>query len=173
MNASDRHRPRASAPTSRREVRGSQNTSLRTHAAIDAASQPLRSTQAREWTNTWRREVRPRAIRLIAARAESLRWSPALLNLVLEELGVDDLFVELLGTARTIPRHRYAQAVAVAIALRHSWRLDNLASVSDRLGLGLGRFALSRGREFQSARISRLTTTARRRSSAAAKGKRS
>ena len=176
MTESDRHARRVPAAASSRDFRASPNSQLGTEAVAAARLRSL-STQ-RKSLDIWRREVRPRAVSLIAARTQTLRWSPALLDLVLEELAVDDLFVELLGTARTIPRHRYAQALAVAIALRHSWRPDSLASVANRLGLERSLCAFCRGREFHSAsaraaRTSPPTKTTRRRSSAAEKGQRS
>ena len=176
MTEPDRHTRRAAAPARSRDVRASPHTPLGTKA-VAAARLPSLSTQ-RNLLDLWRREVRPRAVSFIAARTQTLRWSPALLDLVLEELAIDDLFVELLGTARTIPRHRYAQALAVAIALRHSWRPDTLASVANRLGLERSLSAFCRGMEFHSvsaraARTSPPTKTIRRRLSAAEKGPRS
>lgn len=44
-----------------------------------------------------RPEVRLRALRLIVGRASTTRWSPRLLTLLLEELHVDDLFIEIVG----------------------------------------------------------------------------
>jgi hypothetical protein len=178
MVESGRYPQRSAATKSCREACTSHNTPRPAEPLIETASQRSLSSQRRASMEIWCRDVRPRAVRLIAARTQTLRWSPALLALVLEELAIDDLFVELLGTARTIPRHRYAQAVAVAIALRHSWRPDSLASVANRLGLGLGLCALCRGREFHSAsvraaRTASPTKTRPRRSSAAEKGKRS
>lgn len=64
-----------------------------------------------------------------------LRWSPALLSTLLAELHVGDHFDQLFGPAEKLSRRRYAQAVAVAIAFRHSWRPDDLAATRRRLGL--------------------------------------
>ena len=78
---------------------------------------------------------RIKVLRLIARRVKTLSWTPALLALLLDELYVDDLFTDVVGDPDTIPPHGYASAVAVAIALRHSWRFDDLAAIADRLGV--------------------------------------
>jgi len=77
----------------------------------------------------WREELRPRALRLFAARTATLPWSRALLKLVVRELYPDDLFAELIGNLDRIPRRRWPQVVALAVALRHSWRRDGLAQI--------------------------------------------
>jgi hypothetical protein len=66
---------------------------------------------------------------------KTLSWTPALLALLLDELYVDDLFTDVVGDPHTIPPHGYAPAVAVAIALRHSWQPNDLAAIADRLGM--------------------------------------
>ena len=78
-------------------------------------------------------DPRIQALRLIARQLRSLSWSPALLALLLDELYVDDLFEDVVGNPDTIPVNGYAHAVAVAIALRHSWRPDDLAAAARRL----------------------------------------
>ena len=77
----------------------------------------------------WREELRPRALRLFAARTATLPWSRALLKLVVRELYPDDLFAELIGNVDRVPRRRWPQVVALAVALRHSWRQDGLAQI--------------------------------------------
>jgi hypothetical protein len=77
----------------------------------------------------WREELRPRALRLFAARTAKLPWSRALLKLVVRELYPDDLFAELIGNLDRVPRRRWPQVVALAVALRHSWRQDGLARI--------------------------------------------
>ena len=77
----------------------------------------------------WREELRPRALRLFAARTATLPWSRALLKLVVRELYPDDLFAELIGNLDRIPRRRWPQVVALAVALRHSWRQHGLAQI--------------------------------------------
>jgi len=81
----------------------------------------------------WRDELRPRAVRLFAARATKLRWSRALLKLVIKELYPDDLFKELVGDLDHVPPRRWPGVIAVAVALRHSWRRDGLARFTRRL----------------------------------------
>src|SRR6185295_12668654 len=77
----------------------------------------------------WREELRPRALRLFAARTATLPWSRALLKLVVRELYPDDLFAELIGNLDRVPRRRWPQVVALAVALRYSWRRDGLAQI--------------------------------------------
>jgi len=77
----------------------------------------------------WREELRPRALRLFAARTATLPWSRALLKLVVRELYPDDLFAELIGNLDRVPRRRWPQVVALAVALRHSWRQDGLTHI--------------------------------------------
>ena len=74
----------------------------------------------------WREELRPRALRLLAARTTKLQWSRALLKLVVHELYPDDLFSELIGNLDRVPPRRWPQVIALAVALRHSWRQDGL-----------------------------------------------
>ena len=77
----------------------------------------------------WREELRPSALRLFAARTRKLPWSRALLKLVVRELYPDDLFSELIGNLDRVPRQRWPQAIALAVALRHSWRQNGLAQI--------------------------------------------
>ncbi len=83
----------------------------------------------------WRAVLRPEVLRLIAGSTKRLSWNGRLLAVLLEELYVDDLFTELIGPPQRLPTARYAQAVALAIALRHSWRPDDLLDVATRLGI--------------------------------------
>jgi hypothetical protein len=85
----------------------------------------------------WREELRPRAIRSFAARTGKLTWSRALVKLVVEELFPDDLFTELVGNLDRVPRRLWPHVIAVAVALRHSWRRDGLARVARRLRVPL------------------------------------
>ena len=80
-------------------------------------------------------DPRVEALRRIACQMKTLSWTPALFALLLDELYADDLFTELVGDPHAIPQRRYAHAVAVAIALRHSWRPDDLQAVAGRLGV--------------------------------------
>ena len=95
-----------------------------------------RSRQADAETRRWRRDARPESIRAAVASTRALRWNRRLIEAVLEELYVDDHFEELLGTAPgDLRSSQYAQAVAVAVILRHSWHPDDLACVLKRLKL--------------------------------------
>ena len=94
---------------------------------------------------SWRRTLRPCFLHLFAQRAATLRWSRTLLTLLVDELQTDDRFFELVGDLRYLPVRQYPQAIAIAIALRHSWRPDDLARLARRLGIHLSTKALSRG----------------------------
>ncbi|MGE3841254.1 MAG: ParB/RepB/Spo0J family partition protein [Vicinamibacterales bacterium] len=83
----------------------------------------------------WRSELRPRAVRLIAERAAKLSWSPMLLRLLLEDIRPDDLFLEVLGKPDRIGVKHYPRALAIALALRHSWQRQDLLTFSKRLGV--------------------------------------
>ena len=85
----------------------------------------------------WRAEFRPRAMRQFAARTATLTWSRALLKLVVAELFPDDLFTELVGNLDRVPRREWPHVIAIAVALRHSWRRDGLARIARRLHISL------------------------------------
>ena len=85
----------------------------------------------------WRDECRPRAMRLFATRTAKLTWSRALLKLVIAELFPDDLFTELVGNLDRVPPRHWPRVLAIAVALRHSWRRDGLARVARRLRVSL------------------------------------
>ena len=76
-----------------------------------------------------------RTLRAIANRATALPWSPSILEALLDELHVDDVFVDLVGDPRSLAIRSYPKAIAVALALRHSWRTDDLAALTRRLKL--------------------------------------
>jgi hypothetical protein len=61
-----------------------------------------RATQQRE-AERWRKQLRPRAMRLFAARTAKLHGSRALLKLLVEERYPDDLFTELVGDLDRVP----------------------------------------------------------------------
>ena len=88
-------------------------------------------------TQRWREEVRPRVMRLFAARTATLTWSRALLKLVVEELYPDDLFAKLIDNLDHVPRRKWPHVVAVAVALRHSWRRDGLRRIARHLHISL------------------------------------
>ena len=84
----------------------------------------------------WRRDTRPRIVRAAVSATKAIRWSPVLIEAVLEEMYVDDHFEELLGRSPGDLRPgQYARAVAVALILRHSWHPDDLACMLKRLKL--------------------------------------
>jgi hypothetical protein len=95
-------------------------------------------TQQRADAERWRRELRPRAMRFIASRTTTLTWTRALLRLLLDELqSEDDLFSEIVGPLDRIPPKRFPQAVAIALALRHSWLQSDLTRIANRLRISL------------------------------------
>ena len=85
----------------------------------------------------WRDQLRPSAMRIFAARTAKLPCSRSLLKLLVEELYPDDLFTELVGNLDRVPLRRWPQIVAIAVALRHSWRRDGLARIAKRLRVSL------------------------------------
>jgi hypothetical protein len=86
--------------------------------------------------NRWRATARLDALRSIVRRTAGLSLDPALLLLLLDELQVDELFDQLIGKPQRVRTAQYPQAIAVAIALRHSWRPDDLGEIAKRLGIG-------------------------------------
>ena len=74
----------------------------------------------------------PSVLRLVR-QTKGIRWTPGLLEILLDELFVTDDFVALLGNPIDLPVDRYPQAVAVAMALRHSWRQDDFRRFTRRL----------------------------------------
>jgi hypothetical protein len=85
----------------------------------------------------WRGNLRPRAMRLFSARTKTLTWSRALVKLIVEELFPDDLFTELVGHLDRVPPRQWPHVLAVAVALRHSWRRDGLAHLARRLRVSM------------------------------------
>src|SRR5262249_5171130 len=69
--------------------------------------------------------------------AAKLTWSRALLKLIVDELYPDDLFTELVGNLVRVPSRQWPRVLAIAVALRHSWRRDGLARVARRLRVSL------------------------------------
>jgi hypothetical protein len=103
----------------------------------------------------WRTELRPRAMRLFAARAAKLTWSRALLKLLVNELYPDDTFTELVGHLDRVPRRQWPRVVAIALALRHSWRRDGLARIARRLHISLAAKNVRRQKSTRRSRPSR------------------
>lgn len=60
-----------------------------------------------------------------------MRWSATLFDVLVDELNVSEELSDLLGEPKSLPISRYPQAVAVALALRYSWREDLLRNSSD------------------------------------------
>jgi hypothetical protein len=87
-------------------------------------------------TVQWRRNRRLPTLRRVVVQTVGLRWSSTLINVLLDELIVGDELEELVGPTGHLPRARYAQAVAVALALRYSYREDLLRSFVRRLHRG-------------------------------------
>ena len=107
----------------------------------DEKAEKARRRQEEAWekqrleAERWRTELRPRAVRLIAQRTAKLPWSRMLLRLLLEDIRIDDLFLEVMGKPEALPTSKYPQAIAVALAVRHSWQRDDLVTLSKRLGV--------------------------------------
>ena len=109
------------------------------HAIVDIdryLEEAARAQQQHE-AERWRQELRPRAIRTFAGSAAKLTWSRALLKLIVEELYPDDLFTELVGNLDRVPARQWPRVLAIAVALRHSWRRDGLTRVARRLRVSL------------------------------------
>jgi len=106
---------------------------------IDIDRQLEDATRAKQQLDAerWRAELRPRAMRSFAAVTAKLTWSRTLVKLVVEELYPDDLFTDLVGNLDRIPHRQWPSVVAIAIALRHSWRRDGLARIAKRLHISL------------------------------------
>ena len=104
---------------------------------IDPQLEEAARAKQRLDADRWRDELRPGAMRLFAARTAKLPWSRGLLNALVEELYPDDLFTELVGHLDRVPRRRWPQVIAIAVALRHSWRRDGLARIARRLHVSL------------------------------------
>lgn len=107
------------------------------HSDVDRQLEAALRAKQQLDTERWRAELRPRALRLFAARAARLRWTRALVTLVVEELCSDDLFDELVGSLSRVPPRQWPRVLAIAVALRHSWRRDGLTRIARRLRISL------------------------------------
>ena len=83
-------------------------------------------------TASWRKK-RLRRLQALADSLSELRWSPALLHRLIDEMRVDEDFAAVLADPTKISTRRYPQAVAIAIALRNSWRPDLFVRISREL----------------------------------------
>src|SRR4051794_37418736 len=103
-------------------------TSARAGRAPRAGENRRRATPTNAMTKRWRRDVRPRVVRSAVSATAMMRWSPSLMEVLLEELYVDDGLKGLLGKSpRELQVRQYPAAVAAALIFRHSWRADDLA----------------------------------------------
>ncbi len=100
----------------------------------------------------WREESRHQALVDFARRTRGLKWSKQLFLLLLEELYIGDEFDEIIGRPEKFASSRYPQAIAFAIALRHSWRPDDLAAITRALS---GRASKHRPRRTKAPRARR------------------
>jgi hypothetical protein len=109
------------------------------HAVIDIDRYLEEAARAKQQLDAqrWRAELRPDALRLFAARTTKLTWSRALLKSVVEELYPEDLFTELIGNLDRVPPRQWPRVLAIAVALRHSWRRDGLVRIARRLHVSL------------------------------------
>jgi hypothetical protein len=109
------------------------------HLSFDIDSQLEEAARAKQQLDAeqWRAELRPRVMRLFTARTTKLTWSRALLKLVVAELFPDDLFTELVGNLNRVPRRQWPHVIAIAVALRHSWRRDGLTRIARGLRISL------------------------------------
>ena len=80
-------------------------------------------------------DCRLQALADFARAARGLTWTKPLFLLLLDELCVGDEFDEIIGPPERLPVARYPGAIAFAVALRHSWRPDDLHQVRGALGL--------------------------------------
>ena len=126
------------------------------HAVVDIDRYLEEAARAKQQFDAerWREELRPRALRLFAAHAKKLTWSRTLLKLIVDELFPDDLFAELIGNLDRVPPRQWPRVIAIAVALRHSWRRDGLARVARRLRISLS--SASHGRSSRHSRPSRI-----------------
>jgi hypothetical protein len=99
---------------------------------------PLRSKpspQSAADLQRWRTELRAHWLSRLAGAAAKLTWNHRLLAVLLDELWIDETFVDIVGEPSELPEHRYPEALAVALLVRHSWRPDDLLQVAGKLGI--------------------------------------
>lgn len=96
---------------------------------------PEHTWNAEPTAEDWTHRLRQAVLRSLLTNTVSLTWNKRLIALVLEELWIDDLFIDLMGEPRRLAKRRYPQAVAMAMLIRYSWRPDTLAYVVKQLGL--------------------------------------
>lgn len=59
------------------------------------------------------------------------------MRVLLEELHMDGEIEPLVNRLDTLTPDRYAQAVALALVLRHSWTPNDMADILERLAIGV------------------------------------
>ena len=104
---------------------------------VDQYIEEAKRAKHRLDVDRWRAELRPRAMQRFTSRVAKLTWSRALLKAVVEELYPDDLFAELIGNLDRVPSRHWPGVIAIAVALRHSWRPDQLTRLARRLRVSL------------------------------------
>jgi hypothetical protein len=107
-------------------------------ARIDEArrAQEEKHAREREAAERWENELRPRALKLIAARTTRFRWTPVLLERVLARIASGAKLHEFFPTDK-LPINRYPQAVVMSLAVNASWRRDYLFALLQELGIRL------------------------------------
>jgi hypothetical protein len=106
------------------------------HARTRRFGEPQTTVTATKLSlDRWHQHGRLRALRRLAERTRYLPWSAALLGVLLEELHVDDVFEDVVGVITRLRVRHYPYAVVMALAIRHSWRPDDLARIVRHLGL--------------------------------------
>lgn len=87
-------------------------------------------------TDRWRRDGRLRALRRLVRRTNGLRFSAELFDALMDELFIgDEDFTALMGRPEQVVATKYPQAIAVALALRHSWNDVDYRDLIRRLRL--------------------------------------
>lgn len=104
---------------------------------LPVVSQP--AVWRREDATRWYREGRLRVLKALAASTIDLRWSPALVYALLEELHTDEAFHELVEVLKSGTRANYPQVLFLALAARHSWQPDDLSRLLRRLDIRASR----------------------------------
>jgi len=80
-------------------------------------------------------DCRLQALADFARAARGLKCTKPLFLLLLDELHIGDEFDEIIGPPQRLPIALYPGALAFAVALRNSWRPDDLHQVRGALGL--------------------------------------
>jgi hypothetical protein len=83
----------------------------------------------------WRTRSREASLHALANSTRGLSWTPRLWRALLDELHVSDAFQALVPRSRSLSPSLYPQAVAIALAERHSWAPADLRRLARRLGL--------------------------------------